>query len=621
MATVRDISERKEAEELFRTMSDSSPIGIYIVQDGKFQFVNPQFEKLTGYRKEELLGEDALMVVFQDDRDMVIQNAFKILQGRRSFPCEFRCVTKKGELRWVLETYTPIWYKGKRAVLGNYIDITEYKRVEEELRASNQRLHDMIEFLPDATFVIDREKKVIAWNRAIEEMTGVLKEDILGRGDYAYAVPFYGTQRPVLVDLIFNSDRETEMRYEYVKATGTTLFAEVYIPSLFEGKGAFLWVKASPLYDSSGNFIGAIESMRDVTERKRTEEQLKYLSLHDPLTGLYNRTYFEEEMNRIGDGRCDPVGIIVCDVDGLKFVNDTLGHDVGDSLLVAAAGVIEESFRESDMVARIGGDEFAILLPNSSEKALEMASDRIRENVEWYNGANPELSLSISIGFAVRYDKSKTMADLFKEADNSMYREKLHRSQSVRSALVQTLMKALGARDFLTEGHADRLQSLVTGLARLMALPESKIADLRLLAQFHDIGKVGIPDSILFKPGPLTEEEFKEMRRHCEIGYRIAQTANDLLPIADWIIKHHEWWNGKGYPLGLKEEEIPLECRILAIADAYDAMTSDRPYRKALSHEDAVDELKRCTGSQFDPSLVPKFIELLAGDHEMLKDL
>jgi len=185
-----------------------------------------------------------------------------------------------------------------------------------------------------------------------------------------------------------------------------------------------------------------------------------------------------------------------------------------------------------------------------------------------------------------------------------MYREKLHRSQSARSAIVQTLMKALEARDHITEGHADRLQNLVVNLAMAIELPEHRINDLRLLAQFHDIGKVGIPDRILLKPGPLTTEEANEMWRHCEIGYRIAMSSPDLIPIADWILKHHEWWNGKGYPLGLKGEEIPLECRILPIVDAYDAMTSDRPYRKAMSHEKAVRELRRCAETQFDPLLV-----------------
>ncbi len=180
------------------------------------------------------------------------------------------------------------------------------------------------------------------------------------------------------------------------------------------------------------------------------------------------------------------------------------------------------------------------------------------------------------------------------------------------SEIVHTLMRALETRDFLTEGHAERLQDIVTGLAGVISLPESKIADLRLLARFHDIGKVGIPDSILFKPGPLTAGEYTEMKRHSEIGHRIAVSSPDLSCIADWILKHHEWWNGEGYPLRIKGEEIPLECRILAIADAYDAMTSDRPYRNALPHEEVVVELKRCAGTQFDPRLVKIFLKFLA---------
>jgi HD-GYP domain-containing protein (c-di-GMP phosphodiesterase class II) len=173
------------------------------------------------------------------------------------------------------------------------------------------------------------------------------------------------------------------------------------------------------------------------------------------------------------------------------------------------------------------------------------------------------------------------------------------------------MMRALKARDFITEGHADRLQVLVVRMARVLELPERTVNDLRLLAQFHDIGKVGVPDSILFKKGSLSKAEYSIMQRHCEIGHRIALSAPELVLIADWILKHHEWWNGEGYPLGLKGDEIPLECRILALADAYDAMTSDRPYRKAMSHEEAVSEIKRHAGTQFDPNLVPRFLEIL----------
>ncbi|HOV78591.1 MAG TPA: diguanylate cyclase [Bacillota bacterium] len=351
--------------------------------------------------------------------------------------------------------------------------------------------------------------------------------------------------------------------------------------------------------------------LHEIILRNKTEERVKYLTFHDYLTGLYNRAYFEEEMHRLSTGRYDPVSIILCDIDGLKLVNDTMGHETGDSLLVAAASVIKGSFRDGDVVARIGGDEFAVLLPNSGKGAVRSACNRLRNSIKSYNEGNERLPLSISIGFSTRSDVSITMDELYKDADNNMYREKLLRTQSARSGVVQTLKKALGARDFITEGHADRMQDLVTAMAESMSLPDCKIADLRLLAQFHDIGKVGIPDSILFKPGPLTPEEYSEMKRHCEIGHLIAMSPPDLVPIADLILMHHEWWNGKGYPLELKGEEIPLECRILAIADAYDAMTSDRPYRKALSHDQAVKELRKNAGIQFDPYLVNRFVELL----------
>ncbi|MFY9120286.1 MAG: HD-GYP domain-containing protein, partial [Syntrophomonadaceae bacterium] len=182
---------------------------------------------------------------------------------------------------------------------------------------------------------------------------------------------------------------------------------------------------------------------------------------------------------------------------------------------------------------------------------------------------------------------------------------------NARSAIFQTLVKALEIRDYITEGHTDRLQSSVRAMAEALGLPDRVIKDLQLLAYFHDIGKVGIPDYILFKEGKLTEDECRIMQRHCEIGHRIALSAPELTIISDWILKHHEWWDGHGYPLGLRGEEIPLECRILSIADAYDAMTNYRSYRPTRTHQEAVEELRRQAGSQFDPDLVKVFIELI----------
>lgn len=364
--------------------------------------------------------------------------------------------------------------------------------------------------------------------------------------------------------------------------------------------------------DDDIDFLNGFAKLASIAiDNARLYNEAQYLSFHDKLTGLYNRVFFEEESRRVSSERFYPLGVIAGDIDGLKLANDTLGHAHGDALLKQAAKLIRRCFRQSDVVARTGGDEFAVLLPNTSLEAIEIACNRIRDTIEEYNKSNPGFPLSMSIGYAVTADDSKSIQQLLKEADDYMYREKLHRSQSTRSSIVQTLKKALEARDFITEGHADRLQHLVAELGKSIGFPEHQISDLRLLAQFHDIGKVGIPDHILFKNGPLTDKEFIEMRRHSEIGYRIAHSAPDLAPIAHCILKHHEWWNGQGYPLMLKKNQIPLECRILAIADAFDAMTSDRPYRKAMPVQQALTEIRRCSGTQFDPDLVDKFIDYI----------
>jgi diguanylate cyclase (GGDEF)-like protein/PAS domain S-box-containing protein len=479
-------------------------------------------------------------------------------------------------------------------------ELIERKRIEEEVRESEERFRQLAENIREVFYICEIPEphitRFLYVSPAYEEVWGRPCDDL-----YQDSKSFW--------DAVYSPDK-----YRVISSSMKRMQEEVEEKYRIERPdGSIRWIKnrSFPVFDGSGKVYRIVGIAADITDQKLGEEKLRYLSLHDTLTGLYNRVYFEEELSRIEKMRYKTIGILSCDLDSLKMVNDTLGHDRGDVLLIGVAKVMKECFREGDVVARIGGDEFSVILPNASKAVLESSCQRIREAIARYNVAHPELPLNISIGFAVKSGASISMRNLLKEADSNMYREKLYHKQNARRSITQALVKSLKTRDFQTEEHAGLLEKLLTDLAIFAGLPESTIADLRLLAQFHDIGNVGVSDQILLKRGPLTPDEWTEMQRHSEIGFRIAMSTPDLHPIADWILKHHEWWNGQGYPFGLKGEEIPIECRLLAIVDAYEALTSVRPYRKALSSEEAIAELRSRSESQFDPELLTKFIEVL----------
>jgi diguanylate cyclase (GGDEF)-like protein len=346
-------------------------------------------------------------------------------------------------------------------------------------------------------------------------------------------------------------------------------------------------------------------------QKQKAQKDLLYLSSNDNLTHLHNRRHFEAEMRRIEDRPEHRLGIIFIDIDGLKFVNDTLGHYHGDKLLLRTAQVLRLSFPSEDFLFRIGGDEFVAVMLEGYIEQMERYYERINFHLNSKNIAKSPLDppLCLSIGYAT--GSNKDLRNILRDAENNMYREKLFHHSGDNRTIMQSIKQMVAARDFDTENHCERLETLMINLASACSIPQSKVSDLLLFAKFHDIGKIGIPDHILLKPGPLTEEERQIMRQHAEIGWRIAKASPELLPISDWILKHHECWDGGGYPFGQKGEEIPFECRMLALADSYDAMVSDRPYRKAMSKQSALAELKRCSGTQFDPFLVKTFISIL----------
>lgn len=343
-----------------------------------------------------------------------------------------------------------------------------------------------------------------------------------------------------------------------------------------------------------------------------SEEKLYFLSYHDQLTGLYNRSYFEAKLGMLNGNPTHPTTVIFVDIDGLKLINDTMGHASGDRLLKVCAALIRETLQETGIPARVGGDEFAIILPLTGRREGDGIARQLRTQTELYNRQNSNLPLSVSIGVASSDEEGGTLFALTRQAEDLMFRDKLRRSSSARNGLVRSLLAALDERSFSTDLVLDRQVDLCLMIGEKINLSSSRLSNLALLAQVHNLGIVGIPDKILFKKEPLDHEEIKIMQKHPEIGFRIASSSSDLTGVADLILRHHERWDGSGYPLGLRGIEIPIECRILAIVDTYYAMTSNRPYRKAISPIKTLEEILKASGTKFDPEIVQVFIAIHA---------
>lgn len=340
------------------------------------------------------------------------------------------------------------------------------------------------------------------------------------------------------------------------------------------------------------------------------------LLYRDKLTGLYNKNFFEEELLRLDTKRQLPISLIMGDINGLKLINDAFGHSMGDRALKRAAEIMTNSFRDEDIISRVGGDEFIILLPMTMEKTALEIVDRVKKKCE--NNPLDYIKINISFGVATKTSIDEDINKIYKKAEDRMYFNKLKESKEAKLSMISFLKDRLEKITYETKSHYDRLKELTMMMANELGLSEMEREELRLLCEFHDIGKIGVSKNILQKEGKLNNEEWENVKRHSEIGYYIAKEIKDASTIDELILIHHERWDGKGYPGLLKSDEIPLVARIFAIADAYDVMVNDRPFQTRMTKNVALREIKEQSGKQFDPTLAEIFINLMEEEKQIV---
>ncbi|MBK5246392.1 MAG: diguanylate cyclase [Peptostreptococcaceae bacterium] len=342
-------------------------------------------------------------------------------------------------------------------------------------------------------------------------------------------------------------------------------------------------------------------------EINRQYDELQYLSEHDQLTNLYNRKYYEEKLIRLDTENNLPLSVIVANINGIKLINDSFGHAAGDAMIKAVADVLTKGSRNKDVICRLAGDEFIIMSPATDTVETEKIMDHIKEIAA--QGKVGQLEISVSLGYDIKTDSEENIIEIIKKAEDYMYRKKLYDSPNMRGKTINTIITTLHEKNKREEQHSRRVSQLCEQMGEALGLNEDKVNELKTVGLLHDIGKIAIDEAILNKNGTLNAEEWVEIRKHPEIGYRILSTVNNMSEMAEFVLSHHERWDGKGYPQGLSGEQIPLQSRIIGIADAYDAMISERSYKKALTKEEAIQELTANAGTQFNAECVRVFIE------------
>lgn len=362
------------------------------------------------------------------------------------------------------------------------------------------------------------------------------------------------------------------------------------------------------LKDEEDKLIGKLFVFHDVTNSRQNFFELENSMLYDTITGFFNKQSFYTQIPQWNNPEYWPVSIVVCNVDGLRAINEAYGTAYGDLVMRQIGSYIKRRVGEETFCAKMDNGDLVIVLEKTVNADAGDLMEGVRgEVLEFYD----RMPVSIEYGIATKEDTEVSVEKAMQIARNSMQNKKMLKDKSASSSIIDSLRQTLAESDDNTEEHVERTREMCGRLGREMGLEDAIIGQLELLAVLHDIGKVAIPQHIIKKQGKLTPEERAIIEQHTVKGYRIAKSNPELAVVADGILSHHEKWDGTGYPNGLKGEEIPLVARVISAVDSHDVMVNDRPYHKAMPERDAIAELRRCSGTQFDPHIVEVFTKML----------
>lgn len=590
-----DITEEmKNLEQKTTILSVLNEIVFEIDEDLVFINVISDENKLF-YPKDKILGSRISDVLSGKTGEKFIELLKRAKQSKSKVNLSYLSPIE-GDERWFRAEAKYIEFRNINKYVVGIQDITNQKRAEDDLKSIRDEYRKVFHGTQDSMFLIEVKKddsfRYMRNNLAHRKNTGISLQELRGKTPKE----LLGEEAAIIV----------EGNYRRCIKEKTTI---VYEETLKLKTGTRVWnTSLTPVFQE-GEISYIVGSSHDITEKKQRQLEIEYLSYRDQLTGLYNRRFFEEELKRLDTPRNLPLSIAMVDVNGLKLANDAFGHESGDEMLIKIAEVMKRLCRADDIISRIGGDEFIVLLPKTDASETKKIAERISEGVK--NETTAAIPLSVSCGFSVKVSADKDISAVIKKAEERMYVEKLRESPKLKLKTIQIIMRELhrsinGERD-----HSQNVGDICERLAIEIGFNKQDARYMRYAGYMHDIGKVGIDSKIFEKEGKLTEEEWLAIKRHSETGYRIMSSVNQYASMADYILSHHEKWDGSGYPAGMKNDSIPIESRIISIADAYHAMTQNRSYRNAMTSEEALEEIQNCKGSHFDPYIADVFIEMI----------